>query len=102
MAGVRKICVALNVDTCEAAATLFGVQLVARFGFQSVQLEGDSLNVVKAIELRIEDASPIHLFYECILSSSSSFLGFGCSIVHRNGNSVAHTVARWDSGLVSM
>ena len=91
----------MNVDTCEADAALFGVQLASRFGFQYVQLEGDSLNVVKAIEQRVHGASPIHLFYDCIFSSSSSFLGFGCSFVHSNGNSLAHAVARWDTDLAN-
>ena len=99
VAGVRRIHALLNVDTCEAAAALLGVQLASRFGFQFVQLEGDSLNVVKAIEQRIEGASPIHLFYDCILSSSSSFSGFSCSFVHHKGNSLAHAVARWDTDL---
>lgn len=37
-----------SVEVSEAAATLFGLKVATRFGFEYVQLEGDFLNVVVA------------------------------------------------------
>ena len=42
------------LDMSEAVAALFGLKVAARFGFDYVQLEGDSLNVVSSIENRVQ------------------------------------------------
>ena len=43
----------------------------------------------------------LHLFYDSIFALSTCFLNFSCSFVRRNGNSVAHLIARWDTILVN-
>ena len=57
------------------------------------------MNVVSAIVSNVEGSFPIHHFYDCIADFSSCLLGFRCSFVRRFGNTLAHLVARWDTGL---
>lgn len=98
LAGVRRVCANWSVDMSEATTAKFGVELAARFGYQWVHLEGDSLTVVRAIENREAGLSPIHLFYDDIFRLYSSFNDFGCSFVSRNRNILAHLVTRWELG----
>ncbi|XP_057539176.1 uncharacterized protein LOC130817471 [Amaranthus tricolor] len=98
IAGVRRVNSNWSVEMCEAATAMFGVELAVRFRYRYVQLEGDSLTVVRAIENRVEGFSPIHLIYDDIFYLCTSFLDFGCSFVSRNDNTLAHLVAKWDSG----
>ena len=42
------------VNVCEAAATLYGIELAVRFGYSHVHLEGDSMIIVSAIENKVE------------------------------------------------
>lgn len=101
LASVRRIQSNWNVDVCEVAAALFGVELAVQFAYSHVQLKGDSMYVMSAIENSLEGLSPIHLIYDHIVVLCSSFNGFGCSFVKRNGNTLAHLVARWDTDLAS-
>ncbi|CAO2828302.1 unnamed protein product [Amaranthus hypochondriacus] len=99
VAGVRRIKSLWPVDICEAAAALFGLQVALKTGCENIHLEGDSLSVISAINHEVEGRAPIHLFYDCILELCSNVRGFVCSFVRRNGNSLAHLVDRWDTGL---
>lgn len=101
VAGVRRVYANWSVEISEAVAAKFGVELVVRLGYQWVHLEGDSLSVVRAIENREAGLSHIHLVFDDIFRLSSSFDDFGCSFVRRNGNSLAHHVARWETGNAS-
>lgn len=87
-------------EISQAVAALFGFEVAIRFRYCLVHLEGDSMNVVRAIDKRVFGFSPIHLLYDCIFSHVSSSLdGFCCSFDARNGNSLAHSIVRWDTGL---
>ncbi|CAO2822409.1 unnamed protein product [Amaranthus hypochondriacus] len=99
LAAVRRNRCNWDVDVSEAAAALFGVELAVRFGYNNIQLEGDFMNVISAIENNVDGLSPIHLFYDHIVALCSSLSGFGCSHIKRAGNTLAHLVARWDTGL---
>ena len=101
IAAVRRCKANWSADVCEATAALYALQLAARFGFDYVHLEGDSLTVISAIDGNVEGSSPIHLIYDHILSWCCAFSGFCCSFVRRNGNTVAHSMARWDTGLAN-
>lgn len=76
-AGIRRVRAKWSFDVCEAAAALFGAELVVRLGHRLVQLEGGSLNVVHAIENRVKGSSPIHLIYDDIAFCCSKFVAFG-------------------------
>lgn len=100
-AGTRRIEAQWSVEASEAAAALFGMELALRLDYQYIQLEEDAINVVQTIEVKGEGYSPLHLLYDCIKFASDRCLGVGCSYVKRNGNTAAHCVARWDTGLAN-
>ena len=101
VAGVRRVKARWSVEVSEAAAALFGLEIAVRFGFGKVQLEGDAMGVVSAIYNGLEGSSPLHLYYDSIFASSTGFSNFCCSFARRSGNSLAHLVARWDTGLAN-
>ena len=96
--GTRKIESYWNVDTCEVAATQFGLQVALRLGVHYAHLEGDSMNVVQAIVNSRMGLTPIFLFY-AISILKCQFLDFLCTHVCRSGNSLAHEVTKWDTGV---
>ena len=79
----------------------FWCRAAVRFGYNNVILEGDSLSVVSVIVSNVEGSSPIHHFYDCIADFSSCLLGFWCSFVRRNGNTLAHLLAKWKTRLAN-
>ena len=97
VAGVHRYKAQWSIEVSEAAAALFGLEIVVRFGFEYIQLEGDSLNAVSSIEHKVEGSSDIHLLYDCIFSLSNNFKSFGCSFIKRNSNILVHLVARLHS-----
>ena len=99
MAGVHRVNSLWSLEVCEAAAALYGMELAVRFGYHIVHLEGDSMNVVRSIDQRVEGHSPIHFFYDQLCFFVSKTDGFCCNFVARKGNSLAHTIVRWDTGL---
>lgn len=99
LAVVRSLNANWSPEVSEAAAALYGVELTVRFGYRCVHLEGDAINVVRAIDQRLDGMSPIHLIYEKLFSYLYRFDGFCCTFVSRNGNSLAHSIAIWDTGL---
>ena len=66
LVGIRRVKALWSLEISEAAAVLFGLEIAIRFGYCLVHLEGDSMNVVRAIDKRAFDLSPIHLLYDCI------------------------------------
>ncbi|XP_021751023.1 uncharacterized protein LOC110716687 [Chenopodium quinoa] len=85
-------------DMAEAAAACYGTQLARRFSFTNVILEGDSMIVVRAVRDKQEGAAPIFHFYESIYRMSAEFVEFNCVHVRRAGNTIAHLVAKRDTG----
>ena len=82
----------------QAAAALLCLESAARYGFEYVQLECDALNMLTAINGGMDGSSPLHLIYDSIVALCPNFMGFSCSFVKRNGNTLVHLVARWDIG----
>lgn len=57
------------------------------------------MNVVQAIaDLRV-GLAPIFLIYDASVHLKSQFLDFLCAHVRRSGSSLAHEVAKWDTGV---
>lgn len=54
------------METSEAAAAQFGLQLALRFGISRVHLEGDAMNVVQAISDTHQGLAPIYHIYDTI------------------------------------
>lgn len=90
----------------EAGAARFGVEMARKLGLRSVVLECDALQVVRTIRENRKGVAPIFIFYDDIAKLRSYFSCFVCLHVKRAGNTVAHSVARWevenDSELICM
>lgn len=56
--------------------------------------------MLTTVDSGMDDSSPLHLIYDSIVAFYPNFMGFSCSFVKRNGNTLVHLVARWDERLV--
>lgn len=74
------------------------MKVAKRMGFNLIHLEVEAINVLSAISSKDNRLAPIHLVYACIFYLLSYLDGFQCSFVRRCGNTLAHMVARWDTG----
>lgn len=68
-------------------------------GFDHIILEGDAEAVVNSINNKESGLSPIYALYDYLHVLSSRFSSFSCSVVRRSDNTVAHLIARWDTGI---
>ena len=88
-----------SVETTEASAALYGLEMAHLMGYDRVHLKGDAMNVIHAISGQSDGLTLLHLIYENIYVFSTLFTRFMCSHVKRDGNTVAYLIARWDTGL---
>ena len=80
----------------EANAALWAIQRAANASFKNVVIEGDSWNVIEP--LRNQESTPhwsIKSVVEDILYFAKGFDNVNFSFVLREGNEVAHLLARW-------
>ena len=80
VAGVRRANELWPVETCEAAAAVFGLVLAGHLGYQCVHLKEDALNVIRNVVDPKAGASPIILFYESIAIFKEQFSKFSCTL----------------------
>nr|XP_023923041.1 uncharacterized protein LOC112034451 [Quercus suber] len=90
----EKILHAYKPDEVEALAALKAASLARDLGFQNVILEGDSLCLIKALKSAEDNLSPIGLLVDDVKWVGRSFEQLVYSHVKRNGNSVAHSLAK--------
>ena len=81
-------------EEVEALAALKAVTLACDLGFRKAILEGDSLNLIKALKSTEDSLSPIGLLVDDVKWVASSFERLMYSHVKRNGNRVAHSLAK--------
>ena len=62
-----------------------------------IWLEGDALEVVQEVRKELEGFTPLYLLYDDIRRLSHGFRNFKFSHVKREGNTVAHLMARRDT-----
>ena len=96
LGGVRRRTANWDVHISEAMAGLFVVELLRRFGFSRVVVEGDSLVVLSALKNKPVGGSPIFNIFNDISRVCLSFDEVSFSHVRRAGNVVAHLLARWE------
>ncbi|XP_021755934.1 uncharacterized protein LOC110721114 [Chenopodium quinoa] len=85
-------------EWAEAQAVRYGLGVARRLGFRRVCVESDSLNVIKAISCPSNGRSPIYSVYEDISVDRAYFDACTFSHTKRNGNTLAHFVARCNVG----
>ena len=81
-------------EEVEALAALKAVTLACDLGFRKAILEGDSLSLIKALKSTEDSLSPIGLLVDDVKWVASSFERLVYSHVKRNGNRVAHSLAK--------
>ena len=81
-------------EIVEAMAAARAISFAHGLGFTSFVLEGDSINIIKALQSDDESLSP----YGHILSSAKSMVVAGSNMTYlhvgRTGNNVAHNLAK--------
>ncbi|KAL2942231.1 Mannan endo-1 4-beta-mannosidase man26A [Bienertia sinuspersici] len=83
MGSVRRYRAKWSVAVAEACAARFGVEVVVRFGFSKVALEGDSMIVARLVSGSLTGFTPVPLFLDDTISCSKMFLYFSCNDVQR-------------------
>ncbi|KAK9037410.1 hypothetical protein V6N11_022321 [Hibiscus sabdariffa] len=90
-------CVVIRNHEAEAQAAVHGLQLAADLGFHHVILEGDYMAVTARLKSEKEDLSEISTIIWDAKYLSQSFATCRFQFTHREGNQVAHAVARGGS-----
>ena len=90
----EKLHQAYKPDKVEALAALKAVTLACDLGFRKAILEGDSLGLIKALKSTEDCLSPTGLLVGDVKLVASSFEELVFSHVKRNGNKVAHSLAK--------
>jgi ribonuclease HI len=85
----------LSPVAAEAKVALLTVRLCRELGLRKIHLEGDAKTVVDAVNSNEEDRSWVGHLFEDIKGELSSFDGWRMSFVRRDGNHVAHKLARF-------
>ncbi len=67
--------------------------------FKKIHLEGDALNIIKAIHNKERGLAHIHHVLDCCFNILASFDVSIFSFVRRVGNTAAHMVARWETAI---
>ena len=90
----EKIGHAYKADETEALAALKGLTFTHELGFLNVVLEGDALGLIQALKSQEQNLSPWGLLVEDVKAYGTKFRRVLYSHVKRNGNSVAHNLAK--------
>ncbi|XP_028114886.1 uncharacterized protein LOC114312789 [Camellia sinensis] len=84
----------VDADCAEALAAASAIAFAAELGLYHIQLEGDSLSIIKAFHCEDQVLSTFGHILQGAVCTSRCFTSFCCSHVLRNGNKAAHGLAR--------
>ena len=90
----EKIFQAYKAEETEALAAQKALSFAHELGFQNVILEGDVLGLIQALKSQEQNLCPLGLLVEDVKIYLSYFQRVLYSHVKRNGNSVAHNLAK--------
>ena len=76
-------------------AALKALSFAHDLGFQNIVLEGDALNLIQALKAQEQNLLPWGLLVEDVKEYGKKFRRVSYSHVKRNGNSVAHNLAKY-------
>ena len=83
-----------SIDAVEASAAKVAVNLALDLGLQEVDIEGDSLKIITALQ----QASPCYTSYGHLIQDTNTLaqnlISYQFMHVKRDGNSVAHSLAK--------
>ena len=90
----EKLNQAYKAEEIEALAALKALQFAFDLGFQNAILEGHLLGLIKALKTEDHNMSSWGLLVEDVKLVANSFVSLSYSHIKRNGNSVAHNLAK--------
>ena len=90
---------AYEAGVTEALAARKALSFAHELGFQNVILEGDALHLIQALKSQEQNLCPLGLLVEDVKIYSNHFQRVLYSHVKRNGNCVAHDLARYAIGI---
>ena len=90
----KKIHQAYKPKEIEVLVALKAMSFALELGFRSAILEGDSLSLIKALKVAKCCLSPTGLLIEDVKRVANSYVRLLYSHVKRNGNRVAHSLAK--------
>ena len=85
---------AYKAEEIEALAAWKALMFAHELGFQSVILEGDALGLIQALKSQEQNVCPLGLLVEDVKVYSNHFRRVLYSHIKRNGNSIAHSLAK--------
>lgn len=86
---------AYKADKIEALAAMKALSFAHELGFRSAVLKGDSLRLIQALKSEVHSLSPLGLLLEDVKVYARNFVRLLYSHVKRNGNNVAHSLAKY-------
>lgn len=90
----RRVPYIRNPEIGEVLAARQAASLAMELGIRHVVIEGDCLNVIRALQDNVEDFSAIGSFLQDIKHCCSFFTSFSFAFVPRSGNTLAHSLSR--------
>ena len=90
----EKMFQAYKTEETEALAARKALMFAHELGFQSVILEGDALGLIQALKSQEQNVCPLSLLVEDVKVYSNHFRRVLYSHIKRNGNSIAHSLAK--------
>ena len=90
----EKIDQSYKAEDTEAMAALKALTFTHELGFQNVVLEGDALSLIQQLKSQDQNLSPWGLLVDDVKEYGTKFRRVLYSHVKRNGNSVAHNLAK--------
>lgn len=93
-AGVRKVRACWAADLAEAKSIEMALRLAKRFGLQEIVVESDCQVVINRLSKKTTFLAAIDLVLQNIISSCDCFVSIVWSHVKRDGNFVAHHLAK--------
>ena len=90
----EKMFQAYKTEETEALAARKALMFAHELGFQSVILEGDPLGLIQALKSQEQNVCPLSLLVEDVKVYSNHFRRVLYSHIKRNGNSIAHSLAK--------
>ena len=90
----EKMFQAYKAEETEALAARKALMFAHELGFQSVILEGDALGLIQALKSQEQNVCPLSLLVEDVKVYSNHFRRVLYSHIKRNGNSIAHSLAK--------
>ena len=84
-----------KAEDTKALAAMKALSFAHELGFQNIVLEGDALNLIQALKAQEQNLLPWGLLVEDAKEYGTKFRRVLYSHVKRNGNSVAHNLAKY-------